>query len=898
MPTVRARSRRRTRGLQHALSAIERLAEQQVQVIIKQEQHLSALRKQREIQLLLDPKYVQFQDSRERKREIRRQWHDEILEWDPLDNWPPEPLDDDRSLYDILSVGQLWTTWQYQAAYPNTAKFLEKSTLPGKSRSLVCCDSFFPTGEIVERWSSETPDTEEIEGRKPRSMPERMWDVVKRRIVVDKSEISGNLEERLPSRLLRIMDISPVVATILLASTPKNVASNISPFLERYLTFSNFGKASMQSIKSETMNTFIFEYHFAFYYVTKGSLETHLACSDARKVRNFSWFGERPDSAVCSRHIYEEQMSFILAGHGHDIYTCYQLGEMYFNGTKPSDLRTFVNSPTWTPSTMFLSWIAMALHHVGIRWHDAIAAVDAQIASEEAVVFHRIDNFDLSNGAKDLKISTLRTYFWALEAYKLFEERLGATVDAWEQFQRHSLDKVNDGRNSEDYSKSVEFIELSIARLKDKIEWVRRKSEQVLRLRDGLFYVQSLSDTSVTIHQGDNIRMLTYFTILFLPLSFSTSIFGMQSILPSTASMKTFSIVLSAITISTVLAMFIFTGALQTLQRAISGSVPNAKHKLFKLMLEHPPKMWGKDLFHNSRVSTEKLEEQLRLWMYLAFLVELCFMRIPVHEVKKAVGLYGLRHQRPTLSSSPGSSISLQLSHSDTVVASSCGQDTGEANPKSLARRVAELQAERKSARKGLTPVTGRQAGIALFTVIRIFLLFVWVPLILLEYVVLIFCCPFMGHVSRPAQHDTQLRISKREQLKHFFAAPLIVLNLDFSQSQPRKRSGEHEHRSPDPLARPFHHEFTPPGSNFRPGPAAENLPPGTGRESRTRVAERIKNIISRPTFQAAYQQQYPSGPNPAAIQLQSLDPPPSMRLRPRGYSDVEGGISGRAGVI
>jgi hypothetical protein len=42
---------------------------------------------------------------------------------------------------------------------------------------------------------------------------------------------------------------------------------------------------------------------------------------------------------------------------------------------------------------MFLSWIAMALHHVGIRWQDAIAAVDAQIASEEAVVFHQMNNF-------------------------------------------------------------------------------------------------------------------------------------------------------------------------------------------------------------------------------------------------------------------------------------------------------------------------------------------------------------------------------------------------------------------------------------------------------------------------------------------------------------------------
>ena len=222
VPTTRTRPRGPTRGSQdiaRVLSTLERLVEQQVkymEVITKQEQHLSALRKQTDLQLLLDPKHTQFQDIRKNKWEIREQWHNEILEWDPLDNWP---LDDNRSLNDILSVEQLWTTWQYQAAYPNTAKFLAKATSSEKSRSLVYHNLFFPTGELVEQWSSEKPYAEEREKKRP--MPERMWDIVKRRMVVDRPEESGRVRERLPSRLLRIMDISPVVAAILLASTPK-----------------------------------------------------------------------------------------------------------------------------------------------------------------------------------------------------------------------------------------------------------------------------------------------------------------------------------------------------------------------------------------------------------------------------------------------------------------------------------------------------------------------------------------------------------------------------------------------------------------------------------------------------------------------------------------------------
>jgi hypothetical protein len=201
------------------LSTLERLVEQQVkhvQIITKQEQHLSALRKQREIQLLLDPEYMKFQDGRERKREIRGQWHNEILKWDPLENWPP---DDDRSLYDVLSTEQLWKTWQYAAAYPNTEKFLRKATCSEKSRSLVYYDSFFPTGELVYQWSSEP--THAGDGGKKRSMPESMWDIVKRRMVVERGDEPGRVRERLPSRVLRIMDISPAVAAVLLASTPK-----------------------------------------------------------------------------------------------------------------------------------------------------------------------------------------------------------------------------------------------------------------------------------------------------------------------------------------------------------------------------------------------------------------------------------------------------------------------------------------------------------------------------------------------------------------------------------------------------------------------------------------------------------------------------------------------------
>lgn len=143
------------------------------------------------------------------------------------------------------------------------------------------------------------------------------------------------------------------------------------------------------------------------------------------------------------------------------------------------------------------------------------------LVSKSTCIATLID-LDFGKDSKDQHIKSLRTYTWALEAYKLFEAKLEATVLAWEQFKRTSLDKVNDGRNVDDYHLSVEMIESATDKLRDKIQWIRKKQLQVLRLREGLFNVTSMLDTTRAIDQGENIKSQSYVTILFLPLSFCT----------------------------------------------------------------------------------------------------------------------------------------------------------------------------------------------------------------------------------------------------------------------------------------------------------------------------------------------------------------------------------------
>ncbi len=334
-----------------------------------------------------------------------------------------------------------------------------------------------------------------------------------------------------------------------------------------------------------------------------------------------------------------------------------------------------------------------------------------------------------------------------------------------------------------------------------------------------------------------------------------------MQILPKTTDMKTFNIVLPVVTVSTLLAVFVLTAPVQEIRKAINKNIPIPEKKLRELMLEHPRKRWRK--------------EQLGCWTYLAFLAELCFVSIPIHEVKKAVDLYGLRNQRPARANNLNGSISLQHLQSNTTLTSDNTTNNGEANAKSLARQVLEVQlAEKESSRKGPILIIFRQAGTGIFIAVRILLLCLWIPLLLLEYVVLLFCCPFTEVFRATMQPDSQLRVSKSEQLKHFFVAPFSLVDFDVSQFRTWRRRAEHEHRSPAPPSGPIDDLLEPfPRSYFYRDPVAGNRRSGHGRESNLRGA--VRRFIARPTFQEAL----PSGSSPAAVPAQ-----PSMHLRPRGY--------------
>lgn len=134
------------------------------------------------------------------------------------------------------------------------------------------------------------------------------------------------------------------------------------------------------AIHPQGWSSYIYEYHFSFYYVTFDYFEPDTVKPDPRKIRRSCPFGKR--KSMKHRYIHEEAISFLLCGHFDDAFTCYQLGDTYFRpryarDTGPRFFRTY--DPSQSPGQLLLYWIAVALFHARSRWKNAIDALDAEI---------------------------------------------------------------------------------------------------------------------------------------------------------------------------------------------------------------------------------------------------------------------------------------------------------------------------------------------------------------------------------------------------------------------------------------------------------------------------------------------------------------------------------------
>ncbi|EEH40573.2 hypothetical protein PAAG_09026 [Paracoccidioides lutzii Pb01] len=699
------------------------------------------------------------------------------------------------SIQNLVTQPRPWMSWSYRAAYRKLFALLEQASLDYKLRCRVLFEEL-----SVDNDRYQPRNLVYNEAHAPLSV---IFDALKTIpatvLEADRpaEKIKGTAHVKKFARILHVTDISPLVLNCIFGTSSSLDMSHIAAFVDRNLNGLNWAKVNLLQLRNTSWSSYIYEYHFSFYYVTLDFFELGTVKPDPRQIRRSCPFGKRKcDTYFKPRYAKET-------------------GARFFRSYDPGQ----------SPGQLLLYWIVVALFHARSRWENAIDALDAEMKSPSDVVFME-DRSDLM--ADDPQFSLSKTYFWALQTYKLFERTLEQTIATWETFKIDSLPKIQDGRISpEDWDAGVSNIEQGIELLKPKIVRIRRGIQDVRDLREGLQSTAAVFDSRTAVRQGENIRLLTYITLLFLPLSFGTGIFSMQFIESNSSTVNAFAITLPIITIVSALVIF----NLNALTAAFDSAVRKATFGLRGRMKLHHRKDWKQRALalYQDDISAEppvrKASKQSSHWVYILFLIETATILLPVSELDAALRFYGIFDSK-----------------------SECDQDDdditdkeearihrpGNNRRKEVLRRVkrAAQQAEeqewrRREEDKGTVIVFFRRSyrnslhvsralmGI-IFNSLRLLLIPIWIVLLCTEYILVLAAFTLL---SRSHPHPTQpspnppahAEKSSRSHSSFAHAWRLLGLNTLTVPNRPRlfcpDSSGSSEISTPDNTLPPIHNK-------------------------------------------------------------------------------------------
>jgi hypothetical protein len=193
-------------------------------------------------------------------------------------------------------------------------------------------------------------------------------------------------------------------------------------------------------------------------------------------------------------------LSFLIVGHGGDVYTNIQLAEKYYVAALEDDnqrIPSFLCGPRKEadlsqrmplvvgrakPCGTFLAWLCKSLAHVEARWQSAIEAVEAEVQSTSDAIFYGEKNSMLTD---DASFSRSRKYLWAIQVYTVFEQKLEETIAVWREFELKSLPKLYDPQMWH-REESLETIRHAIFLLERKMNLLHKKRREISNLKDGV----------------------------------------------------------------------------------------------------------------------------------------------------------------------------------------------------------------------------------------------------------------------------------------------------------------------------------------------------------------------------------------------------------------------------
>lgn len=176
-----------------------------------------------------------------------------------------------------------------------------------------------------------------------------------------------------------------------------------------------------------------------------------------------------------------------------------------------------------------LDLIADALHRVSLEW-DKVCRYTEEVLDSTASVF--VTSIDDKLLFDDDGFSISRKYFWLINSVHEFGEMIAATIHTWEEYKAGYVEPYLDVAtkiplNEKNSLQTILLkVEHTIQNLKHIQGKLARQREKGVAVRDGLFSASSVRESKMSSRLAENIKLLTYVSIFYLPLTFCVSIWS------------------------------------------------------------------------------------------------------------------------------------------------------------------------------------------------------------------------------------------------------------------------------------------------------------------------------------------------------------------------------------
>ncbi|KAK5993903.1 hypothetical protein PT974_07341 [Cladobotryum mycophilum] len=132
----------------------------------------------------------------------------------------------------------------------------------------------------------------------------------------------------------------------------------------------------------------------------------------------------------------------------------------------------------------------------------------------------------------DDTFSRSRQYFWAMNSLEIFKVQVEDAILEWTHFWTTTGSSIkqlaHDEGADEDLESVLGKVNENIRRLEERKAQFETIMAKTLTLRDGLFNASAVIESRASTHLGENVQLLTYVSIFYLPLSFCVSMWSVN----------------------------------------------------------------------------------------------------------------------------------------------------------------------------------------------------------------------------------------------------------------------------------------------------------------------------------------------------------------------------------